>query len=223
MIEQKTFEIHVTVAKTSGEFIEKFKSLCLNFVSHVKQNNLEFPNSKLFSCKPIVIELKSSCENQILHPQQPMCSMFVRSTEYQAVKYGKIFGKWCKAHGFTPIRNKVEARLDEINFDINLNEIQCPGVYFEFHQKIIIDEKSIEILLPQLEKHFPDGRLSRSSLTNNNHRIITLRILSGKKSEALARLQDLLNFLADKTKLTEKLERELSIFDSDVWLDNGWI
>lgn len=82
---------------------------------------------------------------------------------------------------------------------------------------------------------YPNSRLSKSALsnydkTNNNitTRIVTFRLYNGSKENAEFQLNNLLNYLKEIStkyifKLRGDVEKELSVYDSNVEHDKGWI
>ena len=237
--EKQEFEVHVTIKSTDN--IDPFIEICNNFVSYANNannaNNLDNSNSHVFSCKPIIIELPVG-----VYQQQPMCSMFVRSTLKEAIKYGELFAKYCQeAHNkYIVCRNKVEARFRNVkNNTINLDLINNKEIYWEFHIKILfeINDLIINDFRENLEKIFPSARLSRSALSHiekrqsgETSRVITLRLYTGDKNNAQKELDNLVQYLNKPDvqskysfKIRNHIEEELSVYDTNVFHDAGWI
>lgn len=262
------FEVHVTIYPTKE--IELFKSLCNDFTEYANTfkefNNVSFENANCISCKPIIIVLP-----QGNFSQQPMCSTYIWGTLIQAVKYGELFSEYIvKNSDYKVSRNKVEARLRNVDDSINLDPKQefFEGKYWEFHTKLrftsktnnsdsnsdlnlnskiekdnslidqenmIILDKNIDSFRKTLMSNFPNCRLSKSALSNfdklntdSSTRIVTLRIYSGTKKNALENLESLIKFLNDvksdyQFELRDDIEKELSVYDSNVKHDLGWI
>jgi hypothetical protein len=223
---KQAFEIHVTIDKTDN--LKKFEDVCTSFTNYVKIQKLEFQDSQVMSCKPIIIELPCG-----VYMQQPMCSLFVYSTEFQAIKYGKLFANYCQMHDFKCLRNKVEARLNNtIDFDVDLDLLNYNKIYWEFHVKLLFDSnENIKEFEKQLEINYPEVRLSKSTLSKYKNldkicRIVTLRLYNGNKQNALGKLEKLLIFLnSQKTifEVSKKIEKELCVFDSNLACDAGWM
>ena len=238
------FEVHVTIMPTDN--IVAFQNLCYSFAEfyQIETNipkiidNVSMNQSEVILCKPIIIVLP-----QGVYKQQPMCSLYVFSTLHQAVKYGELFANYIeqKVLDFKAKRNKVEARLRNIipnSINLNSNLPQYEGKYWEFHIKLTFDLKSDEIVntfRTQLMKDFPSTRLSKSAMSNfdvenplKSTRIVTLRIYNGTKEDALVKLKSLeiyLNSLSLKFNYSIRgdIEKELSVYDSNVSHDVGWI
>lgn len=93
----------------------------------------------------------------------------------------------------------------------------------------------IQSFREELMKNFPNCRLSKSALSNydkthsdNCTRIVTLRIYSGNKANATHNLDLLNQFLSSVSskfdfEMRGDIEKELSVYDSNVKHDIGWI
>lgn len=259
------FEVHVTIFPTDD--IEPFIKICNSFVEHSSKfksyKGVYFKNANVVSCKPIIIVLPDG-----KYKQQPMCSTYIYGNLIQAVKYGEIFSDYVvECHPeYKVSRNKVEARLRNVDNSINLDPTkeEFEGKYWEFHAKLSFDTKSIQnkyemnknkdivnldikslnanyfekhvqVFREELMKNFPNCRLSKSALSNydkshtdNCTRIVTLRIYSGTKLNALNNLNLLIEFLKSVSvkydfEMRGDIEKELSVYDSNVKHDLGWI
>lgn len=232
--EKQEFEVHVTIKSTDNT--DPFIKICNNFASYA--NSLDNSNSHVFSCKPIIIELPVGT-----YQQQPMCSMFVRSTLKEAIKYGELFARYCQEehNEYIVCRNKVEARFRNVKDNtINLDLMNNKEIYWEFHVKILFEINDLAIIndfRENLEKMFPSSRLSKSALShiekrqsNETSRVITLRLYTGDKNNAQKELDNLVQYLNKSDiqskysfKVRNHIEEELSVYDTNVFHDAGWI
>jgi hypothetical protein len=255
------FEVHVTIFPTND--VDPFIKICNSFVDYAskfkKYKGIDLDNSNVVSCKPIIIVLPEGN-----YTQQPMCSTYIYGNLVQAVKYGELFSDFVlESHSeYKVSRNKVEARLRNVDDTINLDpkKEEFEGKYWEFHIKISFDinssisksinykennqgtsdekelfEKHIQLFRSELMKKFPNCRLSKSALSNYDKiqtnictRIVTLRIYSGTKTNALNNLNTLIEFLNSVNskysfEMRGDIEKELSVYDSNVKHDLGWI
>jgi hypothetical protein len=230
--QRQEFEVHVTVKPT--ENLQPFINICSQFTQYA--NGLGIPDTHVYSCKPIIIVLPEGT-----FKQQPMCSMFVSSTLQNAIRFGEIFAQYTtdnhKDYEFA--RNKVEARFRNVQGNLNLDIYKNNSFYWEFHFKLLLDrdEEKIAEFRTNLQKKFPFTRLSRSALSkhevNGNvktSRIVTLRLYSGDKLSAKQHFDSVEAYLL-QSDLNNKYglilkpgtELELSVYDTNVFHDTGWI
>lgn len=237
--EKQEFEVHVTIESTDD--ITPFINICDNFVDYINNSQLDDLHCdifRIFSCKAIIIELPAG-----VNKQQPMCSIFLSSTLNQAIKCGEVFGKYCNDQykQYTPCRNKVEARFRNVKDNtINLDHNNNKSLYWEFHIKLIFETTDISIInnfRKNLEILFPCVRLSKSALSSVDKsqpgftsRVVTLRLYNGDKNNAQNQLDNLLFYLNDQNiqskyhfKTRNHVEKELSVYDTNVSHDIGWI
>jgi hypothetical protein len=229
---RQEFEVHVTIKPT--ENTQPFIKLCESFTEYA--NSLRIPDTYVYSCKPIIIILPAG-----VYKQQPMCSMFVSSSLKDAVKFGEIFANYLSKNfsEYEFARNKVEARFKNVKTNLNLDVYNNNSFYWEFHFKLLFDrdEEKIAEFRKNLEKNFPMTRLSKSAMSKyevtgnvKTSRIVTLRIYSGDKENAKIEFDKVYSYLS-KNCFKEKLglqivpgtEMELSVYDSNVFHDSGWI
>jgi hypothetical protein len=227
----QTFEVHVTINPT--EDVDPFINICESFTQYASER--AFPGTEVCSCKPVIIELPEGT-----YQQQPMSSIFVISTLDQAVKYGEMFGEYCKTQNsnYQITRNKVEARFRNVlEGTINLDNFdKAQGLYWEFHIKLLFDkiEGKPDEFRHSLQAEFPFARLSRSALSKPNQtqisRIVTLRLYKGDKDYAHNELDKLEEYLNEiiiqkryKYEVRKNIEKELSVYDTNVLHDRGWI
>jgi hypothetical protein len=216
------FEVHVTIEKTSK--IDPFITICNNFTNYAKNLGLH-----VTTCKPILIEL-SEGENY----QQPMCSIFCKTTIQGAIHVGQVFGKYCETNypDYKVCRNKVEARFENVINNLDITPFNNNAIYWEFHIKIIFnDDSKINDFRTMIQFEYPKAHLSKSALSKDLHsRIITLRLYKGDKDNAAIEINDLIYYLNNpdireafgyRIRLT--VEKELSIYDTNVSHDIGWI
>jgi len=173
--------------------------------------------------------------------------MFVMATLDQSIKMGEVFGKYCQSQQNYGIkRNKVEARWHSIKDGYPVVKGVPIGtqshIYWEFHLKLVIEKTEeqetqdrIERLRQAVHKSFPCSRLSKSAMSsvdarfpNKTSRIVTLRLYDGDKSYAENELNKLMDFLKKSQEeymfeIKKNPERELSVYDSNVSHDLGWI
>lgn len=246
---KQPYEVHVTIQTI--EDTTAFVELCNNWTEYaaasagnINTEEYGLKNSKVLSCKAIIILLPEG-----VHKMQPMCSMFVNGTLDQAIKWGELFGEYCcSQQGYIMVRNKVEARLCSVPDGTPTVRGQpiheSNAIYWEFHIKlkfVVSDsaestEARIDKFRLQLMEIFPYARLSRSAMSSVDvsgqgwtSRIVTLRLYDGNKKSAQDKLEELMSFLqgsiSDSFNFTMKkeVEKELSVYDSNVSNDLGWI
>jgi hypothetical protein len=230
--ERQEFEVHVTIKPTDNTTI--FTNICDKFTEYA--NNLGISDAYVYSCKPIIIVLPTG-----VFKQQPMCSMFVSATLQNAIKFGEIFADFVKQNHkeYEFARNKVEARFRNVKGNLNLDIYKNNSLYWEFHFKLLLnrDEEKIGEFRKKLEKNFPNTRLSRSAMSKHEtqgnpktSRIVTLRIYSGDKINAKYQYDRVEAFLLKNEfkkkfclELLHGTEMELSVYDTNVNHDAGWI
>ena len=201
------FEIHVTV-KNADETL--FEELCAS------QN-----------CRAILIELPSTAT----HNLQLMCSKWVTGTLQDAKLAARAFSDAAREGGFVPVREKIEMAFSQA--EDGFVPRRDKGEYWEFHYKLHLPSGGDRGAA--LEKNILDhhvwgkvARMSRSALRDvapdgGIYRIVTLRLYEGDKGDARNACDDLRIFMENKGYNVVKIQRELSVYDDHLKLDDGWL
>lgn len=229
------YELHVTVQATKN--VNDFESFCQRYVPRTL---------KIISCKAILIELPVG-----IHKQQPMCSIYFIGTFGQARQVCSDFAAQCETElNMKAIREKIEMRFDKVpdcipivnglSIDSPLNK----NIYWEFHVKLFFagtlndGEKSLQVindfreaLIKRFGAYVNLSRSARSTRIKYQQysmsRIVTIRIKNGSKESARMTVncvQDFLNYFQNQYNyIVDTTEKELSIYDNNIGLDQGWV
>lgn len=199
------FEIHITVDKEPNILLLKFAS---NYYGSLK-----------------IIHAVTSIKNN-----QYMISRFTRENSIEdAIKEAKKLEKDMKQYGLTILRNKVEYHGNE--------ELLTNNDYFEFHIKINISksinndiDNEIGSIRKILKTKFSPNKIfigysynimSRASLFDP---IFTIRIFEMKLVDAIYFKDMIINkFKNNGYRFADKLQQEVSVYDTNVNLDNDWL
>ena len=151
-----------------------------------------------------------------------------------------MMSKWCKRkdkseaiihaheladivtkHGLKVVRVKVEAMLER-NLDVSLNGEK--DRYFEFHMKIVINNISSLKHLINLMKGVPHVGVSLSIRSETQYPILTIRLHTGTAINALVYKDQIIdNLKKEGFHISEKIQNELSVYDTFPELDEGWV
>ncbi len=192
--EKIKFEIHITVNSHPNIEANTFTEIC----------------SEL-NGKPLLIELAKGES-----PRQLMISKCISKNNLEEIfELCKSDCKILSVKGFATNRLKIE-----VNSNVAyLFEKDIKQNYFEWHGKLEL--KSYESLLGICRKH--NAHLSRNSLKGeNSYRFITLREF-GEKNVFENRVFLLTEDLQNHDWEILKQESEFCVFDSNMFLDNGWL
>ncbi len=224
------YEIHVTIQETADP--ESFKEFCQQYSPR---------KLKVISCKAILIELPVGT-----HKQQPMCSIYFAGTFAEAREICEDFSSQCKLQlNQNTTRHKIEMRflkvqegLPVVN-QVSINSPLNKSIYWEFHIKLFFDQSnSLEdiqnfrnVLVKRFGAYVNLSRSVGSTRVRNSQfsksRIVTVRIRNGTKQsakETLGCVQDfLLHFQNEFDYIVDSTESELSIYDTNISLDSGWV
>ncbi len=172
--------------------------------------------------------LKTTCALSFYgyHPNQPMLTFWISNTNSNQVvkKTLEVVGKM-EEYGLSVLRLKVEAMAKDVP-EMNLNEYSGTN-YFEFHFKV--DTKSKQewdklnkICLPFGAHLFfnPFSKLKSRMIP-----VVTLRRYDMDFKSANDECNKLIKKIEDEqfTVIEGKVQRELSIIDTNVFYDQGWL
>eukprot|EP01125_Pyxidicula_operculata_P013667 TRINITY_DN4539_c0_g1_i2.p2 TRINITY_DN4539_c0_g1~~TRINITY_DN4539_c0_g1_i2.p2 ORF type:complete len:171 (-),score=38.67 TRINITY_DN4539_c0_g1_i2:279-791(-) len=143
-------------------------------------------------------------------------------------------------HGFNVVRTKIEALCSNEGVPESDEESQkYPNNYFEFHVKLHLSDMNDDkwsLLRGICKQH--DAHLSRNAFKiqgsdgTGDHvdskikieeRFITIRLYNVGKVQALDKLEKCIEHLKCERFSFGKAQREYSVYDSYVKLDDGWI
>lgn len=191
-----TFEAHVTVAADGEAQRAAFAALC-----------------RELGVKCVLIELARGA-----HPAQPMTSSH-HTGELAAVaaEITALAARIADA-GFAVTRVKVEA--DVTNDGVPVEAAGPPGTYFEFHAKLRVAEAEVEALRAVCVD--TGAHLSRNAI-EAGARFATLRVYETGRDGAQARFARVLQTIVDAGYRVEATKAELTLYDSRVELDAGWL
>jgi len=235
------FEIHVTVklgALSEADYtqqLDNFRAIC-------KSKNV----------KPLLIELEnlttdsnhSNAKSKLVFPTQMMTSSYVSGTfSKQAFSEAFRLARELAVQGYHIARVKVEAMLSDNGVPENGDEaVTLPvGNYFEFHVKVPLGiphhkhglEMSEHMNCPsnciwKLCSGNFHAHLSRNAFKVHTHtqvqeRFATMRMYKIGKDTALSQFNAFLTALTAQGYEILSKQREYSVYDSNVALDQGWI
>jgi hypothetical protein len=160
--------------------------------------------------KCVLIELARGA-----HRSQPMTSSH-HTGELPAVKREiEALRIQIEAAGFPVTRTKIEADVTNEGVDAAGE----PGTYFEFHAKLQLPaDADLEALRARCEQH--GAHLSRNEI-ERGARFVTLRVHDAGRDAATAAFARVLESLAGYRIAATKAE--LTLYDSRVELDAGWL
>jgi len=194
------FEIHITVDPTK---IAELRLFCL------KEN-----------LKPIL-----ACSTTGKNKNQLMISKWTNGN------YNKAFQKMCEISkklndsNITVVRAKIEAMQSNNDVPQDENNIFTEEQhYFEYHIKYIIKDNDEYTALDNCAEQY-GGAVSFNAFKENIKALVTLRIAGTRGLKKAIHMKD--EFI-DKLKSHNfhsncEIQREFSVFDSNVEYDEGWL
>ena len=194
------FEIHITVDPTK---IAELRLFCLK--------------EKL---KPIF-----ACSTTGKNKNQLMIS------KWTSGDYNKAFQKMCEISkklndsNITVVRAKIEAMQSNNNIPQDENNIFTEEQhYFEFHMKYIIKDCDEYTALENCAEQY-GGAVSFNAFKENINALVTIRIAGTRGLKKAIEIKD--EFI-EKLKSHNfhsncEIQREFSVFDSNVEYDEGWL
>jgi hypothetical protein len=200
----KLYEIHVSVNLKNGQDEIKWLYFC-------NENNY----------KSIRV-LNDTGSNNIQNMISKWCN---RKNDDEAIYYADQITYNIQKAGFEVIRTKVEAMMLHLDYDkISLDDQK--NIYWEIHYKVVVKDYAELLKLIKWKEinNFPNIGLSISSYGNTRYPIITIRMHSGSRDNIL----QYKNIIIDSMKnngfhITDKIQQEISIYDTFPEEDNGWI
>lgn len=198
------YEIHISV-KFNNAFEE------LKWIFFCKEN--KYKNIRV---------LNDSGVNDI----QNMISVFCnKNTDEEVISYANEISNNIKKNMFEVIRTKVEVIIMNDNYDKIILQNK-KNIYWEIHLKIIIKkyDELLKLLLWKKENDYKNIGLSISSFGDTKYPIITIRYNNGTNKDILDYKKNIINNLENNGfKISDKIQHELSIYDTFPEEDNGWI
>jgi hypothetical protein len=190
-----TFEAHLTVDADSDERRAAFAALCGEL-----------------GVKCVLIELARGA-----HRSQPMTSSHhAGEVAMIAAEIGALRDRLAGA-GFTVTRVKIEA--DVTNEGIPVEHAGPHGTYFEFHAKLRVgdDVEALRELCVGSGAHLSANNIERGA------RFVTLRVYEAGRDRAQTQFSRLVETLVGAGHEVLSTKAELTLYDSRVELDAGWL
>lgn len=172
------------------------------------------------------------------HPSQPMTASHHDGDLATAVAAVEALYAQLEARGFAIARVKLEADTTNGGVPETDAEAAALGGYFEFHVRVRVDAQQAERRAAERAAaprgHAEVDRLravvaphgahvSRNAPDSEGERFVTLRVFAAGASRAEAQLAELERALADAGFPIAGVIRELTLYDSRVELDAGWL
>jgi hypothetical protein len=155
------------------------------------------------------------------HLIQPMITGWFKGDEHEAIKQASSISQQMIEYGMHPLRIKVEAMAHSEG----IPDSDFGDHYFEFHFKIQIKGSSDWLSLAKdCATHGAHLFFNPYSQTGQFVPVITLRVYDEPCVEGEQRLDRLILYLNEKQyKIEGGIEREYSVLDTNVMLDDGWL
>jgi len=154
--------------------------------------------------------------------QNMMSKWCHRDSEKDVIEYLKQITSDAEKAGFTVIRSKVEAMMMSREYDdVVLDEKNNYERYWEFHFKVT-DVTCFE--LEKLLKDVPDVGVSASAYSGTRYPIVTIRKYRGSRKDVIKYKDEVIeNIKKAGYHIFDKIQAEISIYDSHTEEDQGWI
>lgn len=199
----KLYELHVSVRLDDGESEMRWMRFCAdNGWKYIRVVN----------------------ERGVNNVQNMMSKWCDRASDEEAVETVKTIASMCRAAGFHVVRSKVEAMLLHEDY----KQVCLDGksdVYWELHFKVDVRTLvAMQRLFAVCRKHnWPFVGLSLSSSGQSRLPIVTIRLHEGTRDQAISKKDAVINALKKAGfRITDKIQREISIFDTWPAEDEGW-
>jgi hypothetical protein len=160
------------------------------------------------------------------HEIQNMISLFCnKNNDKDAIDYANEINNYIKKNMFEVSRVKVEAMIINDNYDKLLLENNNKNLYWEFHLKIIIKKyEELKKLFLWKKNNDKNIGLSISSFGDTKYPIITIRHHNGTSDDILNYKKFIISDLENNGfKISDKIQRELTVYDTYPEEDDGWI
>lgn len=151
-----------------------------------------------------------------------------REDEKDVIEYAEELAQDMRDNGFNVCRVKVEGMMMNRNFD-QISLCDEKGKYWEFHFKIAINnldelDRLMKFKDTRNDKMWKHVALSVSSTGETKYPIVTIRLHSGMRDEAIKVKDNVIDAIKAKGfHVYDKLQAECSIYDTYPEEDNGWI
>lgn len=157
------------------------------------------------------------------HSIQNMMSKWCqKESEKAAIEYLQQITHDATIAGFNVIRSKVEAMMMSSEYDaVILDEKNNDGKYWEFHFKVT---NATCPDLMELLKDVADVGVSVSAYSQTRYPIITIRKFQGSRRDVFKFKDEVVEKITKAGyHLFDKIQAEISIYDSHVEEDKGWL
>lgn len=172
---------------------------------------------------PGLIQARATCAQTFYgqHPVQPMLTYWYVGLESDATLLAMSMSTNMTAFGMTVKRVKVEASLS--GHQVPEEATGCH--YFEFHFKVDTpDNNSWNRLANVCAKFAAHLFYNPYSKTGTMMPVVTLRRYSTSKQAAVGELDELMKTIkSEGFQIVVGTEREYSVLDTNVHLDDGWL
>ena len=174
-----------------------------------------------------LINLRATCAQTFYgkHPRQPMLTSMFRGTEEEAVTMARSLETEMTTEGMVVTRVKVEAMASNAGVPNSTTQNVPSCRYFEFHFKVHISSSAEWNRLNQAcVPHGAHLFFNPYSQTGRMQPVVTLRRYVSSFEEALSSLDQLISSTTTAGfPSPDGVEREYSILDTNVGLDEGWL
>ena len=201
-----TFEAHITIKAVNSELKQNFSLLCQKL--NVKSVFIELPKG-VTRCQMMTASYHHGAFKDVLQQINQIAEQIVNAD-------------------FEVTRIKIEAMVS--NQDIPISDIKAQKLsksnYFEFHVKAILSaSENLEALKKYCLQH--NAHLSKNTfkklIDGKQERFITMRIYGLGYKSAQTRFDNLILYLKSKGFKLSQQQREYTVYDTNLNLDNGWI
>lgn len=200
--QRHAYEAHVTVTADDRETVARFAETC-----------------RALGIKSILIELPEGAT-----PVQPMTATHHRGPFEAALAEARAVAARLTEAGFQVVRVKVEAlgRAPEAP-ETDAEAALRPDRYFELHGVVALAPGDDGGPLAALVAPF-GARLSANALEGKGgRRYLTQRVYGAGRATAEARFAALLAAVRAAGYPLSRVRRELTVYDSNLALDAGWV
>jgi hypothetical protein len=203
IVNTNLYEIHITV-NPENNYVK-----LLSFIDQYKDYKL----------KPVFAV--STVKNN-----QYMLSCFVLKYEKESIEYAKKLGELLEKENIKVERIKVESHnVSKFPTQVNNGKefIIDPNNYFEFHVKVIVNGNTFEKLEEDVKK-YTGVAISYNLCSKKLLPLLTIRIYNKGFPIASNYKDKIMNELKFKNyKFEDKIQQEYSVFDTNRFLDKGWL
>lgn len=172
------------------------------------------------------------------HKDQYMISKFKNGTMDEVIERADQIKREMESVGISILRVKVESMAfnegvpsteDDYKTFLNNRTNCCGSVYFEFHAKLKVNSlEKIEKIIKQISDKYYDLISVKVALSFNicgsKQPLLTIRIYHHGRNIALEYKDKILEEIKENGyHITDAIQQEFSVYDSNDDLDKGWL